>query len=407
MQHLTHVYWYGDGVRKQAPLGYLCLLLSSPTLRSLTLSNVWLRADGTNIGTVGIGVRELHIDFSHLVQNIEEARPEFLDSHLACFDSLIDHLRPQLERLTLSGCAFRLSSLASGLWPSLRSFTLTRGDATLDCAWAMFLAQTPMLYSLTVALSPRDCWTILLPVADASEAGLLSRLRHFTISFPRPEDHVFRSLPGDLQELSLRDSPRYYTMRRYYRTTWTSEPLQSSSDVIRIFTVLSAANLNSLELAYLEDDKEFQMLALLSQSCPNLRLLELHRYPATPSFQDAWYKNELRIPVDAIADSLAAFECLRVLKLNLSFTDADVGRHKGTIPLDYWDRLAEFIEAQRQTIVARLPQVKMLSILHSSRRGMGWHTWSIRRGDSTGNAGVVYEDIYDETFYGWKDWDWC
>ncbi|EJD32980.1 hypothetical protein AURDEDRAFT_117950 [Auricularia subglabra TFB-10046 SS5] len=406
MRRLERVYWHGDGTLRQARLSHLRLLLSSPTLHTLTLSNVWLQADATDWDIAAAGLRTLRIDFSHQVQNRTRTEPAFVEAHLACLHSVLASLRPRLESLTLSGYSVRLSSLAAAPWPSLRVFSLTRGDAILDVPWSTFIDQMPSLTSFTVALDRGETPMVIFPDAATAHATPLSNLRHFTISFPHPDDPIFPNLPLDLHELALRDTPRYYTTRRHWRERVGFEPILSCPDVLRIFTALTATNLSALELVYLEGPEEFQMLALLAQSCPNLILLELHRYPAEPSLPDAWYHGTLSIPVDAIAESLAEFRSLRVLKLNLRFTDYEVARFVGTIPVDYWDRLAEFLDAQALAVALRVPWIKTLSILAWSRHIMCWYTWSVHPGGGAQALQVVYEDIYSESLDACADWSY-
>ncbi|EJD32970.1 hypothetical protein AURDEDRAFT_131909 [Auricularia subglabra TFB-10046 SS5] len=399
MRRLERAYWHGS--LEQAQLSHLRLLLVSPTLHTLSMNNVWLQADTPDFAVTSSGLRALRIDFSRQVQSRKPAYPDFVAAHLDCLDTILNALRPRLESLTLSGYSVRLSSLAVAPWPSLRAFSVTRGDVVAGAPWSTVLSQMPVLSSFTVALDRGETPTLIFPDIDSADVAPLANLRHFTISFPHPDDQVFYHLPSQLLELSLRDTPRYYSARSGWLNRSDTEPILTCHDVCRIFTVLSATNLGALELVYLEDQEEFRMLALLSQSCPNLTLLELHRYPAQPSLQDAWYHGTLSIPVDAIAESLAEFRSLRVLKLNLRFTDYEVTRWIGTIPLDYWERLAEFLEAHAQAIVRRVSQIQMLSFLTWSMCGMHWDTWSAFPGDPAKGPRLLHEDIYHESFEGW------
>lgn len=397
MPHLTQVIWHGPGTLNQVKLTHLLLLLTSPSLRSLTLNNVWLQPDESDPNPAASDLRALRIDFSRQVQGGGSTKPGFVEAHLACMHSIMGRLRPHLESLTLSGHSAKLSSLAAAAWPSLRAFSLTRGDAIFDVPWVQFLGQTPALSSLTVALESGRSPSIIPP--DAAEALFLPCLRHLTISSPHPNDNVFYAAPPELQELSIRDSPRYYTVRTPNATDPVNEPILTCSDVLHIFSVLSVANLGALELVYLEDAEEFGMLRLLAESCPNLSLLELHRYPGTTSPEDAWYYDELTVPVDAIAESLAEFKFLRVLKLNLCFTDYDWTREADTLPPDYWAHLGEFLGEQAHTIASHVPWIDTLALLTWNRAacGMHWDTWSVRPGDEE-SPRLVHEDIYHEAF---------
>ncbi|EJD39824.1 hypothetical protein AURDEDRAFT_171096 [Auricularia subglabra TFB-10046 SS5] len=396
MSRLTHIYWEGGGGRRQSKLRHLRLLLTSPTVQSLTLSNAWLQPDTSGFTGISSGLRILRIDFRHPAEGSSPTRPGFLEEHLSCMDSVYEVLRPRLESLTLSAYSAKLSSLAAASWPSLRTFTITRGDAVLDTSWERLLFQMPALSALTVALACDETPTIL--IRDGAEASL-SGLRHLTISFPHPDDKVFSSAPPELRELSLRDSPRFYTFRWIDGSDPPFEPILTCSDVLRIFSVLSATSLTALELVYLESFEEFQMLGALSRSCPNLTLLEFHRYPLKRSRKDAWYKGELTIPVDAIAESLAEFKSLRVLKLNLCFTDYDLRREAGSFPPDYWDRLADFIAAHAYTIALRIPWIKTVSIL--TRTGtacaMHWDTWSVHAEGAFGGPKLMRDGIYHDS----------
>lgn len=393
MTQLTHVYWDGEGTLKQAELGHLCLLLASPTMHTLTLSNIWLHGDASDLGISSSCLRSLRIDFSHQVENRRSVDTDVIESHLTCLHPVLDLLRPGLENLMLSGYSARLSSLAAAPWPSLRTFFLTRGDAALDAPWDRLLLAMPALCSLAVALDSGEQPLVLFDDEAAARASALSRISHFTISLPHPGDRVFAALPPDLLELSLRDTPRYYSLRTAHIHELHNEPLLACSDVLKIFSAFTAIHLSALELVYLEDPDEFRMLAALTQSCPSLSLLELHRYPRTMSRRDAWYFGELTIPVVSIAEVLAEFKALRVLKLNLCFTDYEVMREPGTLPSRYWESLAEFLDAHAQSIAQRVPWIETLCILAWSPVLMRWYTWSVHAGDSAGMPRVVHEEI--------------
>ncbi|KAI0634077.1 hypothetical protein C8Q77DRAFT_1256805 [Trametes polyzona] len=153
--------------------------------------------------------------------------------------------------------------------------------------YVSLFARMPHLQRLELELgqpidvNPRPFWPSGF-VADWP----LPELRHLTLSCPQVDDLVYSALPSSLRSLSLRYAPHYITkalketkgfIRGDSRWWW---PLLWSSEVLRILRLCRLPALEHLEIEYLADDADDELLTYLGEAFPQLTSLVILRYRA-------------------------------------------------------------------------------------------------------------------------------
>ncbi|EJD37653.1 hypothetical protein AURDEDRAFT_146993 [Auricularia subglabra TFB-10046 SS5] len=401
MPRLSCVYWADAGRCGQIE-GLSCLAVAS-ALRVLILKSIWLTAE---MGPLPETLRELHM-YHHDARAIDDQLPpDILPAHFSCLERLLTTLWSQLECLTLYGEGLRSSLIAAYHWPVLRDFAVIGRSPILDTPWMHVLQRMPQVQSFTLLTDAFDGRTPICPSALTPTFNV-AQLRRLSLSFPRPDDAIFSYLSPDLVELALRDAPRYYNVRwEYYDKS--SEPILSCPNVMHIFGAFSACGLRALELVYLEDEFETDMLATVAQACPGLTMIELHRYRRFPfSYLDWRNVGKSSVPVEAIARSLANFRALQMAKLNLSFTKANIDAIEIT---EFWRALDAFLDTQAQIIAHHVPWLECMALLTRTRsETMYWAVWDIqpemgcrRLRDGGYNSGG---NILLPTYHR-REWDW-
>ncbi|KAI0649752.1 hypothetical protein C8Q79DRAFT_345308 [Trametes meyenii] len=221
-----------------------------------------------------------------------ETRPEWLIQkrtalERSCLFSLIPGTDKTARKLQLPiGCA-PLKQMAEKDWPSMRSLVLEgefpRGDnpQQLCTGLSKVLPRMPGLRSLVVraAVPQRTCGRISILGNLSPLLPSFSDLQSLSITYPDPHDAIFSLKAPRLVKLSIRDWPRHYELRRVqgYRRLWRS-PVLSASEMLSGLRRMSTPNLTSLELVYIADGADDELLRHIIGAFPCLKHLELHRY---------------------------------------------------------------------------------------------------------------------------------
>lgn len=391
MPRLSYVYWAGAD-RFGRLKGSSCLA-AAPALRVLTLNSFWLTAATALPATL----RELHLYHPDARAVDIPLPPDYIPAHLSCLERLFSTLHAQLECLTLYGEALRSSLIGAHHWPCLREFAVIGRSPVVDVPWSHVLQCMPHVRSFTLLTDAFNIPAIISGrPAELSPSVDLADLRCLSMSFPRADDAIFSHLSTNLAELALRDSPRYYRVRWKYAEEG-SEPILSCADIIRILDAFSARGLRALELVYLEDDLEDEMLACISRSCPQLAVLELHRYRKHPFSYFDWYRTCIcSVPVESIARALTPFTALRTAKLNFCFTMADI---ESMAPSEFWHALDAFLDAQVRIVAQHVPWLERVAFLARTRgEYMSWAVWDV----IPGAPPRLLDQMLDEE----REWDW-
>ncbi|KAI0768244.1 hypothetical protein BD413DRAFT_133032 [Trametes elegans] len=228
-----------------------------------------------------------------------------------------------LERLVLTTDHAPLDDICFTLsWPCLRELVLrgefrTVGDPPLP--FVRLLANMPKLRNLDLRISqppdiePQPVWPADLPNMLLPWPGL----QQLTVSCPQPDDKVYAALPYSLRCLSLRYYPHLSTHQWTLRDerVWREWqwPLLGSSDVLRILRACDLPVLEHLELEYVENDADDDLLRFLGSAfAPTMTSLTIRRYRRKPS---------THVPLDGICEALGALPRLHTLSLHLDFHD--------------------------------------------------------------------------------------
>ncbi|KAI0672400.1 hypothetical protein C8Q78DRAFT_747498 [Trametes maxima] len=242
-----------------------------------------------------------------------------------CLSSLILGADRTARDLRLPIGSAPLKEMAEKDWPSMRSLVLEgefpRGtDSQQLCTWlSKVLPRMPGLRRLVVRASvpQRTSGRISILGHPSPLPPSFSDLESLTITYPDPHDAIFSLKAPRLVKLSIRDWPRHYEVRavQYYRERWRS-PVLSASEMLSSLRRMSTPKLTSLELVYVADDADDDLLHHIVTTFPYLKHLELHRY-RRPEGEHVDYEH--------IVGTLAEIRTLVTLRLNLDFEE-DPGR---------------------------------------------------------------------------------
>ncbi|KAI0672399.1 hypothetical protein C8Q78DRAFT_1026865 [Trametes maxima] len=218
-----------------------------------------------------------------------------------------------------------LKQMAKKDWPSMRSLVLEgefpRGTDSQQLCTGLsnVLPRMPGLWTLVVRASVprRTSGRISILGHPSPLLPSFSDLESLTITYPDPHDAIFSLKAPRLVKLSIRDWPRHYEVRtvRHYGGRWRS-PVLAASEMLFSLRRMSTPQLTSLELVYVADDADDELLRHIVTTFPCLKYLELHRY-RRPEGEHVDYEH--------IVKTLAEIRTLVTLRLNLDFEE-DPGR---------------------------------------------------------------------------------
>ncbi|OBZ67372.1 hypothetical protein A0H81_12734 [Grifola frondosa] len=190
--------------------------------------------------------------------------------------------------------------------------------------------------------------------------------------------HALWSRKDSTDELSLRETlwicwileRSHSTLEAITRSNRTL--LLSGTDLLRILDIRSFVALERLEIMYQVDSNDPRMIESVVGMFPQLRVLEIHRYPS--------HDNE-RAPMNEIVTMLSRLKELHVLRLNLPspyhpLRHVKTGRHR-------------VFEKQAQIVadVFRLSQLCEIAFLHEN----SWATFYIDRHPRGSMTNLFYD----------------
>lgn len=114
-----------------------------------------------------------------------------------------------------------------------------------------------------------------------SVPSALSKLAKLSILFPDPGDAMYDNLPKSLQHLSLRCCPHHCVQQWAHNQVpprhWHS-PILSVSKLIHILQQCNTPYLDHLQVEYITDSTDPEVLPTIASAFPVLRSLELSRF---------------------------------------------------------------------------------------------------------------------------------
>ncbi|EJD37604.1 hypothetical protein AURDEDRAFT_173271 [Auricularia subglabra TFB-10046 SS5] len=291
---------------------------------------------------------------------------------------LCPQLRTHLEVLALPAESVRVSLITASSWPHLRELFLYGCCPILDAPLLQMFDMLPKLraFTLAVAVARGEASLILCP-RNSRRSPDISGLRRLTLASTSPKDGIFVHVPPELEELSLRDVPRFYERRRWGSGTPLDRAygthVLSCGDVLSIFrTMPRLAALNHLELVVIEDEHELDLLAYIAGSCSQLASFEFHCYRNVAEYDDL-VNAPLAVPLDVLGKALATFRSLRVVRLNIDLPWSEV-----TIS-EHYDRWfadgVTYAQTIAQTIAWAVPWLDAVCVLVRDESNL--HQWSM------------------------------
>ena len=185
-----------------------------------------------------------------------------------------------------------MAVLSATQWPRLRELSLSgefRPDAEYPTPLVSLFSGLPGLRILNLAFAlPRGVtrkqlvlWPEGYRRGDESQLPWPD-LESLTLSFPDPDDRIFARLPPSLRRLSLRCTPRHCLhLWEGDKYDHYSSPILYSSEMLEILTKISAPRLDHLQLEYIADDADGDLLRCIAERFPSVRSLELQRFLAS------------------------------------------------------------------------------------------------------------------------------
>lgn len=168
-------------------------------------------------------------------------------------------------------------------WPRLRVLSLRGERCILPGPLASVFGGMPALTSLVLELAQNLEHQAIWPKGLDISPFPWPQLETLVVSYPHPDDQLYRHLPRGLRRLSLCCWPRHYHHPiQYNRFTlmtrnWHS-PILKSSEMLRILQQCDVPELQQLDVEFIADKEDTTLLGLVSSSFPRLTSLHLHRY---------------------------------------------------------------------------------------------------------------------------------
>ncbi|OBZ67609.1 hypothetical protein A0H81_12502 [Grifola frondosa] len=362
---------------KPLPWHSLQVLFSMPALQTLEMTYTqWPPESPFDIKVLSsMQLSLLNFDYEGCHSFWSRPKPDDLilrEAHWVWW--MLERSRSTLESVRMPSETTQYALMAAQTWPRLRQLILYGFSPGPDISLLSLLAVMPSLTSLTLKLAQSTLQPSLLLWPRGSRRDIdLSNLRYFIISYPHPDDEIFAHLPSELRGISIRDSPRYYIHNKCVMAP-NRTPLLSGTDLLRMLNTRTFAALERLEIVYRADSSDSQLPGSIVNMFPELRFLEIHRYPS--------HDNE-RYPLD-IVTTLSRLKKLRVLHLNL---------HSSRWPS--WEVIPEPLDVlgERAQVVAgafSLSQLSEVAFLRRNHHENYWATWSSYGREFFDETGPVY-----------------
>ncbi|KAI0656422.1 hypothetical protein C8Q70DRAFT_333982 [Cubamyces menziesii] len=201
---------------------------------------------------------------------------------------LLEQVSVTLETLVLPSESVPLRLMSLWEWPNLRELRL-RGDSRpihrCRTPLVSVFGRMPRLHTLSLLLahSKKSPLGPLWPAHSECKSLPWAELKSLTLSWIHPDDLIFAHLPPTLRHLSFRAWPRlfimYYDAHRLWaeRVHWKLKA-PKSAQISRILPLCPSANLERIELEYVADSAELELLRRIPDIAPRLEWLQIIRY---------------------------------------------------------------------------------------------------------------------------------
>ncbi|KAI0329944.1 hypothetical protein GY45DRAFT_1354240 [Cubamyces sp. BRFM 1775] len=271
-------------------------------------------------------------------------------------------VQQSLKRLVIPMESTPFADFVTSEWPRLLVLSL-RGEKTqVMPPYLRYFGRMPALRELTLYVAHSHLagrgvfcpagWTGPFPWPE---------LRTWTVSFPDPDDPIYSYIPSSLRSFALRCWPRHYVQfewpdRSYIGALGWHSPILTASEMLRLVARCRSPHLRELDIEYVEDSSEVDLLHQIPLAFPNLDRLMIHRYRR----RGADY-----IPIREIGEALALLSRLEVLYLHL---DLKIAPHPLALYNDHGDE--EFLRFEASLVAS--PTLKVICFL---KRYMFLNEW--------------------------------
>ncbi|PIL28093.1 hypothetical protein GSI_09744 [Ganoderma sinense ZZ0214-1] len=349
----------------------IAAILSAPQLRSFTL------------GAFLLSPREAPLDrtCTDALAPITTFRFEQPALHASLLDYpaqqntlafVLPRLHSFLESLHLPSEVAPVAVLSQTQWPRLRELSLT-GEFDPSVGYptplaSLFSGMSGLhILNLTLALPRGVSRKRLMLWPEGYESRLLwPDLESLTLSYPDPEDHIFAHLPPSLRRLSLRCTPHHCLhLWEQFDYRYYDSPILYSSEMLEILTRISTPLLDRLQLEYLVDSAEDDLLRCIVDKFPNVRFLEVQR------FQTSRCES---VPVATVAQRLSGLHSLHTLRAHLQ-PARSIPVHRNP------DSTEEASEIKRYYIERVAALYAVAAVLRSILPQPGIRLWLLQRED--------------------------
>ena len=264
-------------------------ILSLPSLRHFTLHKLHFAArrlaGGDEYNVISLPPIKV---FKHRMVHAYTV-PEVFPTETAALSSVLSHIHRSLETLHLFGPSAPAQSLHELEWPHLRELVIFNGPWKTHTPHPItLLTRMPNLRSLVLKYTDAQ----RVPLWPPGHIGPFPwpKLERLVISSPVADDSIYDNLPKTLQSLSLRYWKHlwYYQYYLWEPGPWDTsqfavhdppyESMMHASTLLGILRRCRLPELQRLEVEYIEDEDEEDLLAHPTTSFPRLTYLKLQRY---------------------------------------------------------------------------------------------------------------------------------
>ena len=198
-------------------------------------------------------------------------------------DLILTRLCDSLAVLTLPTEVVSPMVLSHLDWPRLRELRLRGAQwSTTSEPYTKVFSRMNRLRTLILECTlfelaePRP---FCIPDADDGEEFPWPNLEHLSVSHPLVHDPVYARLPHNLRVLALYSCPHLAERPKIHTTDRTYHfPLMTSSETLEVLRRFRGRGLLELQLEYLADDAESDLLRFISSTFTCIRSLQIYRY---------------------------------------------------------------------------------------------------------------------------------
>ena len=217
---------------------------------------------------------------------VAPTRPDLFTSETEALSAILSKTHRTLETLHLFGASAPISLLIDLEWPRLKELVFhDRPWESINLHPITSLTRMSRLRTLILKFSvPRDAvHTQREPLWPRGYAGPFPwpELERLVVTCPNVYDELYDHLPSTVRSLSLRYWKHVWWYERHFEKGEDIPDyslLITATSLLEILRRCRLPDLVSLEIEYMEDEKEEELFTHIAASFPHLTYLKLVRY---------------------------------------------------------------------------------------------------------------------------------